>query len=234
MNQSAVVVRQRLRLVASNPMRIAGLQGVYGDPCGIELIPVSLSEALCLNLEHDRTQPPVILVDAGSTAPLFEVLSRFRESCPRSQILVIGAEADDTYIECVISAGARGFIPATAPPEEFRQALENVVDGSIWAPRKVLSRLVGRRVSDRNTGATDGTAGVPLTPREGEVLKLLLNGQGNREIGAHLGIDANTVKSHLGRIMRKAGVMNRIELTRFALQHNSKNANDRSASGSSH
>ncbi len=220
--------RERVRLVASNPMRIAGLQGVYGDPCGIELIPVSLSEALCLPLELDRNQLPLILIDAGSTSPLFEVLSRFRESCPRAQIVVIGTDADDTYIECVISAGAKGFIPATAPPEEFRQALDNVSDGSIWAPRKVLSRLVGKRVSDYNTGATDGTAGVPLTPRENEVLKLLLSGQANREIGAHLGIDSTTVKSHLGRIMRKAGVMNRIELTRFALHHRANEPKDRS------
>ena len=220
--------RERVRLVASNPMRIAGLQGVYGDPCGIELIPVSLSEALCLPLELDRNQPPLILIDAGSTSPLFEVLSRFRESCPRAQIVVIGTDADDTYIECVISAGAKGFIPATAPPEEFRQALDNVSDGSIWAPRKVLSRLVGKRVSDYNTGATDGTAGVPLTPRENEVLKLLLSGQANREIGAHLGIDSTTVKSHLGRIMRKAGVMNRIELTRFALHNRASEPKDRS------
>jgi DNA-binding NarL/FixJ family response regulator len=228
MNQPASTARERIRLVATNPMRISGLQGVYGDPCGIDLVPVSVAEGLCLNKE------PIVLIDAGSVSPLFEVLSRFRTSCPRAQIIVIGTDADDTYIECVIGAGAKGFLTATAPPEEFKQAIENVRDGSIWAPRKVLSRLIGRRSSDRNPAATDGTAGVQLTPRESEVLKLLIGGQGNREIGEHLGIDPTTVKAHLGRIMRKAGVGNRIELTMFALHRRPAEPQDRSGSGPSH
>jgi len=215
MNQPANAARERISLVAANPMRIAGLQGVYGDPCGIEFVPVSLAEGLCLNHE------PMILLDAGSISPLFEVLAQFRTCCPRAKVIVIGTEADDTYIECVISSGAKGFLCATAPPDEFRQAIENVRDGSIWAPRKVLSRLIGRRSSERGWNALDGTSAVPLTPRETEVLALLIGGQGNREIGAKLGIDSNTVKSHLGRIMRKAGVGNRIELTMFALHRRS-------------
>lgn len=220
MNQPANAARESIRLVATNPMRIAGLQGVYGDPCGIELVPVSVAEGLCLN------QEPIVLLDAGSVSPLFEILARFRTGCPSAKLIVLGTDADDTYIECVISAGARGFLTATAPPEEFRQAIENVRDGSIWAPRKVLSRLIGRRSTDRNP-ASDGTAGVPLTPRESEVLKLLIGGQGNREIGAHLGIDPNTVKAHLGRIMRKAGVGNRVELTMYALHRRSGDLQER-------
>jgi len=224
MNQPVSAARETIRLVATNPMRIAGLQGIYGDPCGIELVPVSIAEGLCLNKE------PIVLIDAGSIRPLFEVLARFRTTCPRTRIIVIGTDADNTYIECVISAGAKGFLAATAPPDEFRQAIELVRDGYIWAPRKVLSRMVGRRSADRNVAATDNTAGVALTPRESEVLKLLMGGQGNREIGAHLGIDPNTVKAHLGRIMRKAGVGSRIELTLFALHRRSGVPPDRPSS----
>jgi DNA-binding NarL/FixJ family response regulator len=234
MNQTMNGAREKLRLVATNPMRIAGLQGFYGDPCGIDLVPVSLAEALCLPLELDHNHQPVILIDAGSISPLFEVLSRFRISAPRVQIIVIGIHADDTYIECVISAGAKGFLPATAASEEFQHALDNVRDGEIWAPRKVLSRLIGRRSIDRTSSAKDGIAGVPLTPRESEVLRLLTGGQGNREIGARLGIDPNTVKAHLGRIMRKAGVGNRVELTMFALHRRLHPRSNQSGTGPSH
>lgn len=200
-----------MRLVATNPMRIAGLQGVYGDPCGIELVPITVAEALCLN------QDPVVLLDAGSVGPLFEVLARFHDGCSRTQVVVIGTDADETYIECVIAAGAKGFLSATASAEEFRIAIENVRDGSIWAPRKVLSSLIGRHARERSSPLIHREPRVQLTPRENEVLGLLLGGQGNREIGANLGIDTGTVKSHLGRIMRKAGVGNRVELTMFAL-----------------
>jgi DNA-binding NarL/FixJ family response regulator len=192
-------------------MRIAGLQGVYGDPCGIDLIPVSLAEALCLNKE------PIVLIDAGSVSPLFAVLNDFRQSSPRAQIIVIGTDADESYIECVISAGAKGFIPATATAEEFRTAIDTVREGYFWAPRKVLSSLIGRNARERAAPAPANPADVQLTPREAEVLQLLLGGHGNREIGENLGIDSGTVKGHLGRIMRKAGVANRVELSMYAL-----------------
>ena len=211
MNLLTGELREPLRLVATNPMRIAGLQGIYGDPCGIELVPVTISEALCLNKE------PLILIDSGSVKPLFEVLARIRNSCPRAQILVIGTDADDTYIECVIAAGAKGFVSATASPEEFRTAIDNVRDGSIWAPRRVLSRIIGKQAGERSTATRQILPKVQLTPRETEVLRLLLGGKANREIGAKLGIDLGTAKGHLQRIMRKAGVVNRVELTMYAL-----------------
>jgi DNA-binding NarL/FixJ family response regulator len=217
MNQTIDGAREKIVLVATNPMRIAGLQGFYGDPCGMEFIPVSPPEALCLSFEPQYGQQTVVLIDAGSCGPLFELLSRFHVTYPRTRVVVIGMDADDTYVECVISAGARGFIPATANLQEFSDALDTVRDGAIWAPRKVLSHLIGRRSGISGLG---GIASVPLTPREGEVLRLLMGGQCNREIGARLGIYPNTVKGHLSRIMRKAGVGNRVELTMFALQRN--------------
>jgi DNA-binding NarL/FixJ family response regulator len=62
---------------------------------------------------------------------------------------------------------------------------------------------------------------VRFTGRESQIIGLLLDGKGNREIGLSLGIGPFTVKAHLGRIMRKAGVANRIELTMFAVKHRS-------------
>lgn len=211
MNLPNVSSRERVKLVSTNQMRISGLQGVYGDPCGMELVPVPLDKVLGWNEE------PLVLLDAGSVRPLFEVLSRFRTYGSNAQVLVIGTEADETFIECVIAAGARGFLDANAAVEEFSTAVANVREGSIWAPRKVLSRLIGKRYGDRGGRDDDAASALRLTPRESDVLGLLIGGQGNREIGASLGIDTGTVKAHLGRIMRKAGVVNRVELTMYAL-----------------
>jgi DNA-binding NarL/FixJ family response regulator len=214
MDEANNTVRERIRLVSTNPMRIAGFQGVYGDPCGVEITPVSLTEALYWDL------PSILLIDGLSVSPLFEVLGKFRQTAPRVHLIVMGRDADETFIECVIAAGAKGFLGATAPAEEFRVALENVRDGSIWAPRKVLANLIGRQGA--HLGLDRRAAAVELTPREDEVLALLLGGKGNREIGEDLGIDPVTVKAHLGRIMRKAGVGNRIALTMYALKRRSE------------
>jgi DNA-binding NarL/FixJ family response regulator len=213
MKEDVLAVPERLCLVASNSMRIAGVQGVYGDPCGIEIVPITLEEALRKDAEE------IILVDAGSSDPLFEMLGKFRSRRPRARVIVIGVDHDETYVECVIAAGAKGFLGANASAEEFRYALYNVREGSIWATRRVLSHLAERRLMQRIPDSIDPS--VRFTSRENEIIGLLLDGKGNREIGLSLGIGPFTVKAHLGRIMRKAGVANRIELTMFAVKHRS-------------
>jgi DNA-binding NarL/FixJ family response regulator len=132
---------------------------------------------------------------------------------------VIGVDHDETYVECVIAAGAKGFLGANASAEEFRHALINVREGSLWATRRVLSHLAERRLMQRIPDRVDPS--VRFTERECQIIRLLLDGKGNREIGLCLGIGPFTVKAHLGRIMRKAGVANRIELTMFAVKHQS-------------
>jgi DNA-binding NarL/FixJ family response regulator len=213
MNRNVLAAQERLCLVASNNMRISGIQGVYGDPCGIEIVPITLDGAL--RGEADE----MILVDAGSVEPLFEVLGKFRERRPSARVLVIGIDQDETYVECVIAAGAKGFLGANASAEEFRHALLNVREGSIWATRRVLSHLAERRLLQRLPDHIDPS--LRFTSRECQIIGLLLDGKGNREIGLSLGIGPDTVKAHMGRIMRKAGVANRIELTMFAVKYRS-------------
>ncbi len=220
MQNNTAEVRERIPLVATNRMRIAGIQGVYGDPCGLDIVPVSLMDALRPE-SIAKLSGKVILIDAGSVTPLFEVLGKFRAKIPDASIIVIGADADDTYIECVIASGALGFIGANAQPAEFRAAIDNVRDGVIWAPRKVLSRIVASEMRSRCQPERPGPERpgmVRFTPREDQIVRLLIRGHANREIGDTLGIDSVTVKAHIGRLMRKAGVGNRVELTMYALR----------------
>jgi DNA-binding NarL/FixJ family response regulator len=217
-------VRECIPLVATNRMRIAGIQGVYGDPCGLDIVPVSLMDTLRPE-GIARLSGKVILIDAGSVTPLFEVLGKFKAKIPDASIVVIGTDADDTYVECVIAAGARGFIGANALAAEFRVALENVREGVIWAPRKVLSRMVAGEMRDRTHADRPGI--VHFTPRENQIIRLLIRGHANREIGDTLGIDSVTVKAHIGRLMRKAGVGNRIELTMYALRKRARETSAR-------
>jgi DNA-binding NarL/FixJ family response regulator len=84
-----------------------------------------------------------------------------------------------------------------------------VRDGSIWAPRKILSRLLDAPRGGSKTNLASPT----FTPRERQVLNLLRGGQPNREIALALGIEEGTVKAHISRLMHKVGVNNRTALT---------------------
>ena len=132
--------------------------------------------------------------------------------------MVMGEMMLPEEVQAVIGAGAKGFVSETASVSEVVMAVEVVLDGSIWAPRKVLAALIE---SGGAPGQRDGVV-VPIEPllteRERDVLNLLMNGRSNREIAAAMGIEPATVKAHLGRMLRKTQATNRVELTLRAIE----------------
>jgi DNA-binding NarL/FixJ family response regulator len=203
---------RQIGLVSTDSMRIAGLQAIFAEVAGVEVVPLSFAGALRAHNSH------IVLVDASSTDYLFELLGTFRRTRPTLKLIVLGENTSSEYIERIIGAGVKGFLSHTASVRELSMALEVVQDGSLWAPRKILARLLEARSAARPPVGTAN--GAKFTSRENQVMSLLVRGKSNREIGEALGIDAGTVKAHLGRIMRKTGVGNRIELTMYILnQH---------------
>jgi DNA-binding NarL/FixJ family response regulator len=196
----------RVGLVASDPLRILGLQTIFPEGGPVEMIPLSVPGAL------DASGVSLILIDSACTEHIFELLATFRRTRPRFRLIVLGLEEDHDHIERIIGAGAKGYLAQTAKEGEIRMAIEIVQDGSVWAPRKVLARLL------ESTRAEAVAAAKParepkFTERELQVLRLLVAGHPNRTIGEELGIDVATVKKHVGKLMRKVGVENRIALS---------------------
>jgi len=197
-------------LIATDPLRVLGLQTIVAEGGLVEVVPVAGPGAL------DASGVSLILVDAACTDHLFELLETFRRSRPHLRLIVIGLEEDHDHIQKVIGAGAKGYLSHTARENEIRLAIEIVRDGSVWAPRKVLARLLEASTVERNTAVPEPK----FTERETQVLQLLVAGRPNREIAEALGIDAATVKAHVGRLMRKMGVDNRIALSVQAVNRN--------------
>lgn len=200
----------RIGLIATDPLRVLGLQAIFAEDGRTEVIPLSVPGAL------DASGVSLILIDAACTDHLFELLETFRRSRPHLRLIVIGLEESHEYIQRVIGAGAKGYLAHTARENEIRMAIEIVRDGSVWAPRKVMARLLEASTAEARGVPVD----LKITEREGQVLQLLVAGRPNREIAEALGIDAATVKAHVGRLMRKMGVENRIALTMQAVSRN--------------
>ena len=191
---------ERVGVVATDPLRVLGLKSIFLDALQLEIVHLSIPGAL------NDGDLGLVLIDAECTRHLMELIATFRQVHPALKLIVLGNENSPEYIERVIGAGAKGYLSLTAKESEIRMALEMVRDGSVWAPRKVLSRLLDNQ---RNAAKSPPH----FTKREQEVLILLRAGQPNREIGRALGIDEGTVKAHIGRLMRKVGVSNRIALS---------------------
>ncbi len=201
-------------ILAEEPIRVAGLASIFdlpAQPGKTQMVPVvgSLKELLAVDgIKY-------IVVDLHASRGGVGALKEVRGLRPDVRLIVIGPEGDDELVMQSIEAGARAYLGISATPEAVRAAIDEVLRGSIWAPRQVLSRLIDRLL-DASAGASVSVQ-PQLTPREEQVLKLILMAQSTREIARQLGIEPRTVKSYVARLMRKTGSDNRVKLSVSAL-----------------
>jgi DNA-binding NarL/FixJ family response regulator len=217
-------------LVADEPIRLEGLISIFEAPPAEgqpRLVPVTGTlEAL---LSSDALGYMVLDLNASSGS--LDALDFVRRTRPDLRLIVLGPVGNDELVLNAIIGGARAYLDLTAGPDTVRMAIQAVTSGSIWAPRRLLSKLIDRLLHARDTSLTNTNA--QLTAREQQVLSLILHARSNREIARQLGIEERTVKAHVGRLMRKAGVENRIELSMRAINLSLGGGSEASAKGKS-
>ena len=195
----------RVAVIESDPLRFVGLRSCLDSESDFELSSTSLSEA------GAQQNIDLVLLGTHIGSNLFEVVATLKAARPGLRIIVMGAGMDDESILKAIAAGAKGYIDEAASPTEFAQAFRVVSQGSVWAPRRVLSLFI-ERVSN-SPGRIFPAGRVSFTNREKAVLEMVVAGR----ISAPLGIGERTVKAHVAKLMRKVGVQNRIALSVHAI-----------------
>jgi DNA-binding NarL/FixJ family response regulator len=201
----------RIAVVESDPLRFVGFRALFDSESDFELVSATLPDISVLE--------GIDLVLLGSRAGqnLFDVMASLKATRPDLRIIVTGSGMDEETILKAIASGAKGYVDEAATPAEFVQAIRIVNQGSVWAPRRVLSMFIERVTS--SPGRIFPAGRVTFTDREKEVLEMLVAGRSNKEIGAALGIEERTVKAHVAKLMRKVGVQNRIALSVHAITH---------------
>jgi len=195
----------RVAVVESDPLRFVGFRALFDSEPDFELISASLPDISTLaNLD-------LVVLGNRNGQNLFDLMTSLKASRPDLRIIVTGSGKDEETILKAIASGAKGYLDEAASPIEFVQAIRMVNQGSVWAPRHLLSMLI-ERVSAVPGRIFPGSH-TAFTVREKEVLKMLVEGRANKEIGAALGIEVRTVKAHVAKLMRKVGVQNRIALS---------------------
>jgi DNA-binding NarL/FixJ family response regulator len=202
-----------IAVVDSDPLRFIGLRSLFDSESDLELSAATLEE-----LPRLQNVDLVLLGNrASGGGSVFDVMASMKAARPDLRIIVTGTGADDEAILKALAAGAKGFVDEAASPSEFVQAIRVVHQGSVWAPRRVMSIFIDRVTS--SPGKIFPAGRVSFTDREKEVLELLVAGRSNREIGQALQIEERTVKAHVAKLMRKVGVQNRIALSVHAITH---------------
>jgi DNA-binding NarL/FixJ family response regulator len=203
--------RIRIAVVESDPLRFVGFRALFDSETDFELIAESLPDI--------ATLPNIDLVLLGNCngQNLFDLMATLKASRPDVRIIVTGSGVDEETILKAVASGAKGYLDKAASPAEFVQAVRVVNQGSVWAPRRVLSAFI-ERVSS-TSGRIFPAGRDAFTDREKQVLDMLVVGRSNKEIGSALGIEARTVKAHVAKLLRKSGVQNRVALSIHAITH---------------
>ena len=199
----------RVGVLADEPLRLEGIASIFEDLPGEGYAPLSPVVGSLDELLSDSTLA-FLVVDLHTSSDGMKLLETIRGRRPGLRLIVIGPEGEDKLILDSIMAGARAYLDLKASPRIVRKAVDVVTSGSIWAPRHVLSRLIDRLLDVPDTSLTNELP--QLTGRELQVLELILTARSNREIARQLGIEERTVQAHVGRLMRKMGAENRINL----------------------
>ena len=201
----------RVVIVESDPLRLVGFRALLKSEPDFEMTFTSLPEIA------SQANIDVLLLGDRPGQNLYDTMSNLKVMRPSLPIIVIGPSTDNKIMLDAIVSGAKGYVFDGAAPSEFAQAIRTVSQGSIWAPRRVLSMFIELAIRQRN-GMLPGANGA-ITDREKEVLQMLVAGLTNKEIGKPLGIVERTVKAHIAKMMRKVGAHNRIELSVHAVAH---------------
>jgi DNA-binding NarL/FixJ family response regulator len=199
-------------VVSDSPMRLAGLVSVFDEPLLIGeylLTPVVCSKEELLA----GAKLSYLILDVDEPGGLARAIHAILLVCPGLRMMVFGPQGNYELALQAISAGARGYLDVTSEIERVRQALDVVVGGHIWGTHTLLSKIAGQLLKIGDSGLP--VASPQFTAREKQVAELIVAARSNIEVARMLGIGTQTVTAHVGRMMRKTGTVNRIELASF-------------------
>ncbi len=200
----------RVAIVDDQPLLRAGFSMILRSEDGIELVGEAANGVEAIQLVADA-KPDVVLMDIRM--PEMDGIEATRQIVAEDHppaVLILTTFDNDEYVYASLQAGASGFLLKDAPPEDLLSAIQVVAGGDALLAPSITRRLITTFAS-LPAQATTATGMADLTDRENEVLSHMARGLSNSEIAEELYLGETTVKTHVGRILMKLGVRDRVQ-----------------------
>jgi len=206
----------KILLADDHSIVLDGLRRIIEDCEDMEVLAEAPDGASALEAAMQE-QPDIAVIDISMPdIDGLELINRLLSQYPHLPIVVLTVHEDRQYMFRAVQAGAMGYITKRSASEQLVQAIRKVQAGKRFFPEEVAEALA-LQVSQK--GANTDLPG-SLSMRELQVLKRLALGSTNQEIAESYNISVKTVDTHRQRILKKLGLRNNADISRFAHQHN--------------
>ena len=206
----------RLLLVDDHAILRDGIRSLLERQGDIEVI-AEASNGLEALAKARQYEPDILLMDiAMPEMNGLEATRAIRAEFPEMKILILTQHDDREYVTPLLQAGAAGYVLKRSGGRELVNAIRQVYEQGVYVEAEITKRMLKDYAP-----ATETEEGNPprLTERESEVLRLLVQGQTNKEIALELGISPKTVSVHRSNLMIKLGARTTIDLLRYVQEH---------------
>ena len=203
----------KVLIVDDHPIVRHGLQNLLETDPTIEVVGEAGDGISGLDMVY-RVKPDVLIVDLmmpGLNG--MDIIKQAIKNLPKLRIIVLSMQSADSYVVEALQSGAAGYILKDTAPGELIQAIHTVIKGE---------RYISPSLSQRVLNASFGKKVVidpyeTLTPREREILHLVVDGISNPQIAIKLFLSPRTVELHRSRMMKKLDLHNQTDIFRYAL-----------------
>jgi two-component system response regulator NreC len=207
----------RLLLVDDHAVVRSGLRMLLEGEADVEIAGEAGTAREALDL-LGRLHPDVVLMDIGlPDLSGIDAAREIKSLYPEIAVVALTIHEDEEYFFKMLEAGASGYVPKRAAPEELLTAIRAAASGEVYLYPSLAKYLVHDYLTQESTSREERTLD-GLTQREEEVLGHLADGASNTEIAETLGISPKTVARHRENIMRKLNLHSRTELVKYAIR----------------
>lgn len=216
--RQAVMTPLRILLADDHVLFRKGLAGLLATDPRFEIVGEA-KDGLEAVAQARETHPDVILMDIHMPeCDGLEALRRIKEEMPLIKVIMLSVSDDDLALFTAIRSGAEGYLLKDIEPDELFVMLEGTRRGEAAISRTLASKVFREFRRPAEASAHKPPAKGTISPRERDILGLLVGGASNREIADRLFLSENTVKTHVKRILDKLQVNNRTEAAVVAVR----------------
>jgi len=207
----------RLLLIDDHQVVRQGLRMMLDGEPDLEIVGEADTASQGL-IETTRLKPDVVLMDIGlPDMSGIEATKEVKRLAPEVAVVALTIHEDEEYFFKMLEAGASGYVPKRAAPDELLTAIRVTAGGEVYLYPSLAKLLVQDYLGEGQTSRQESSLNL-LTDREKEVLTLLADGLSNSEIGEQLSISPKTVARHRENIMAKLNLHSRTDLVKYAIR----------------